>query len=265
MKESEIDWNNVEVLDAYTFYGLVDQYSLNFNLSFEVYKYSNVYDETYYQLNASLPFSFKSTWLKTPKNSLEEWIKYTLERLDSVLKDKYKSIRMRDYLQQKEFESFKSKIQFDIPKSDKDLNILYATKLNHESLYEKIGNKTIGTLQKELYEENKNNKTITYTHVKDDRDIIFHLTWNKFLNIALVDSCGYCGVTIKEINNMDLYTKRARGYSMEVDQINAYGFYSDANCIASCYWCNNAKTDEFSFEEFKKIATNITTIWNDRK
>ncbi|WP_188117205.1 hypothetical protein [Campylobacter concisus] len=32
----------------------------------------------------------------------------------------------------------------------------------------------------------------------------------------------------------------------------------------ACYWCNNAKTDEFSPEEFKPIAEGIREVWNKR-
>ena len=32
----------------------------------------------------------------------------------------------------------------------------------------------------------------------------------------------------------------------------------------ACYWCNNAKTDEFSPEEFKPIAEGIRKAWNER-
>ena len=70
---------------------------------------------------------------------------------------------------------------------------------------------------------------------------------------------------MKDLNNLEVKTKRARGYSMEVDQKNAFAGYSDKNCVASCYWCNNAKTDEFNYDEFKeKIAEGITGVWNKR-
>ncbi|KOH46766.1 hypothetical protein NC99_04170 [Sunxiuqinia dokdonensis] len=32
----------------------------------------------------------------------------------------------------------------------------------------------------------------------------------------------------------------------------------------SCYWCNNAKTDTFSSEEFKIIGKEIGKIWEKR-
>ena len=42
------------------------------------------------------------------------------------------------------------------------------------------------------------------------------------------------------------------------------GEYKIGNIILSCYWCNNAKSDEFSLSEFKEIARGINHTWNKR-
>ena len=44
---------------------------------------------------------------------------------------------------------------------------------------------------------------------------------------------------------------------MEIDRKAPNQEYSDDNCEPICYWCNNAKTDEFSAEEFKPIGMAI--------
>jgi 5-methylcytosine-specific restriction endonuclease McrA len=36
------------------------------------------------------------------------------------------------------------------------------------------------------------------------------------------------------------------------------------NLVLCCYWCNNAKTDEFTEEEFKEIGKVIGKIWQTR-
>jgi len=83
--------------------------------------------------------------------------------------------------------------------------------------------------------------------------------------------CGYCGIKESEIGKLaikkQIRTKRYyhRGKTMEVDRIDPSKPYVLGNIILSCYWCNNAKTDEFSCEEFRKIAKSITVIWNNRK
>lgn len=83
--------------------------------------------------------------------------------------------------------------------------------------------------------------------------------------------CHYCGITEEIIKQMieksEIKTKRliTRGRTMEVDRINPYGDYSENNIILSCYWCNNAKSDEFTYEEFKEnIAPRIRDIWIKR-
>ena len=55
-----------------------------------------------------------------------------------------------------------------------------------------------------------------------------------------------------------------RGWSLEIDRKKPNHEYSEENCVWCCYWCNNAKTDEFTYKEFKKIGETIKTVWNDR-
>ena len=42
-----------------------------------------------------------------------------------------------------------------------------------------------------------------------------------------------------------IYTKSARGLSIEIDRLNSNKEYSLDNVVLACYWCNNAKTDEY--------------------
>jgi len=83
--------------------------------------------------------------------------------------------------------------------------------------------------------------------------------------------CHYCGILEDDIKrlieNSDIKTKRllTRGKSLEIDRIDPFGSYTKDNIILSCYWCNNAKTDEFSYFEFKKfIAPKIQEVWEIR-
>ena len=70
----------------------------------------------------------------------------------------------------------------------------------------------------------------------------------------------------KLINQGKIYTKRltTRGRTMEVDRKDPKGHYEINNLIMSCYWCNNAKTDEFSYEEFRKMSCRTNDIWGKR-
>ena len=93
-----------------------------------------------------------------------------------------------------------------------------------------------------------------------------------FLKIldALDDKCCYCGITQTQIDMMYeqglVETKRSRGTSLEIERMAPNEPYNKSdNLNYACYWCNNAKTDSFSYEEFKNIiAPGIRTVWNCR-
>jgi hypothetical protein len=45
-----------------------------------------------------------------------------------------------------------------------------------------------------------------------------------------------------------VYRGRARGMWLEVDRKNPKKKYSRENCVLACYFCNNDKSDVFSYE-----------------
>ena len=59
-------------------------------------------------------------------------------------------------------------------------------------------------------------------------------------------------------------TKRTTRMTLEVEQLNPNGGYVKGNIVWACSWCNNAKTDTFTEDEFKNIACGINIAWNDR-
>lgn len=83
--------------------------------------------------------------------------------------------------------------------------------------------------------------------------------------------CHYCGITPEEIMNLydnDLLTTKrivTRGKSLEIERLEPNKTYEDINnLVLCCYWCNNAKTDEFTVEEFKPIGKVMRKIWDER-
>ena len=80
--------------------------------------------------------------------------------------------------------------------------------------------------------------------------------------------CSYCGISEEEINKLidrkQIFKKAQRGWTMEIDRKNSNFEYSRDNCVPACYWCNNAKTDEFTYEEFREIGETFKIIWNKR-
>lgn len=89
-----------------------------------------------------------------------------------------------------------------------------------------------------------------------------------FQNLISRDKCEYCGITKDRIEKLaerrKLYKKTLRGWSLEIDRRNSNYEYKIGNCVLACYWCNNAKTDEFTDDEFREIAKGITKVWEDR-
>lgn len=80
--------------------------------------------------------------------------------------------------------------------------------------------------------------------------------------------CAYCQITTDEIiqlaNHKQLHKKNYRGWSLEIDRKDSNFEYKKSNCVMACYWCNNAKTDEFTLDEFKEIGKEIRKIWEAR-
>ena len=113
----------------------------------------------------------------------------------------------------------------------------------------------LGTIYDELYKMYHGNPPI------DEED---------FKKLISSEKCFYCGISKKDINELGdkgmLNNKRSdtRGYSLELDRKSPNLEYTLDNCCMSCYWCNNAKTDEFFPNEFKEIARGINAVWNMR-
>lgn len=78
-------------------------------------------------------------------------------------------------------------------------------------------------------------------------------------------TCCYCGITEQEalkfyeLKNVEGVKRIKRGKSLEIERIEDKE-YTEDNCKLSCYWCNNAKSDVFSFDEFKSIGKEIGKV-----
>ncbi|MFK5936830.1 MAG: HNH endonuclease signature motif containing protein [Sulfurimonas sp.] len=255
IKQADVNWSKVTLKTnkskSFKEYELEfedgQKITLNFEIKYKIYKYSDE-NQSYYQRIIELPFAVQSDWTITCPGEKE-----ILTLFKSKLKQKYKDILTRDYNNIEYFEKFKGIAGELVDKKT------FSSDLHHKPYIDKINGKAIGYIWKELYPQKK----YTFSEVKDT-DYEKKLSWEKFVKMMIEDNCAYCGVSIEQINNMKLFTKRSRGYTLEVDQKDPYGNYTDENCVACCYWCNNAKTDEFLPSEFKEIARGINKTWNQR-
>lgn len=212
-----------------------------------------------------------------PSIKLEQLsIEYQSERIqidmiDSKTSPRYQSIMERNYLQKLNY------LLFLICCSElKDiLTVNYQLPDGTEEAYKKLYSDMT-----EIRERNKcfeafiNNNKNDIEHFKNNYYIYFQeniLKFNDFFQFWNKEdsrTCKYCGISEKQINSgaLEIQTKRfySRGKTMEIDKKDAFGEYTKDNIILSCYWCNNAKTDEFTLDEFQPIAKGINCVWNNR-
>lgn len=223
-------------------------------------KYDQIEENIKYQTIVYLPFLTKSSWTQTEYKE-EKLKERAISAVKSALQKKYNAIKIRDYNNKERFEKFRDFVGKNL--KEEDLKIEYSNGLHHSAMEKKIGEKTVSEIWDEL---EKVKKITTINDIPENCTI--ELSENKFNELLLSSNCSYCGISIEMIYKLaekkQLFTKRARGYSLEVDQIDPFGNYKDGNCAASCYWCNNTKTDEFTVSEFKEIARGINQVWNQR-
>ena len=79
--------------------------------------------------------------------------------------------------------------------------------------------------------------------------------------------CHYCGIEESEFRKVwgePFYGSNRRGRKLEVDHKDSSQGDDLANCVLACALCNMAKSDKFTYEEFKKVGDVIREIWQRR-
>jgi len=78
-------------------------------------------------------------------------------------------------------------------------------------------------------------------------------------------NCHYCG--IEEEDFFQIWGKFYGGKrrKLEVDRKDNKKSYNEENCVLICPICNSAKSDRFTYEEFKKVGKVIKEMWLSRK
>ncbi|GAB2542688.1 HNH endonuclease family protein [Rufibacter soli] len=99
--------------------------------------------------------------------------------------------------------------------------------------------------------------------LKGEMDFYEFKNWHEALK-----QCEYCGITQEQLDALwdknQTLTKRNRGRKFEIDRKEPNKAYTLDNIVCACYWCNNAKTDTFTEEEFKQIGQAIKNVWQKR-
>jgi hypothetical protein len=173
---------------------------------------------------------------------------------DQQLKEEYKS-----YLSDKEIE-------------EKYLSALQLSKDNDVIEYKekRYTMKEIDGFLIQWHDNNKN-ELHAYKNIFKEKHFISEQDFEEFYGTEKGKrECFYCSINELEIEKLiksnKIHTKRlsTRGKTLEIDRKKPHGKYEKGNMVFCCYWCNNAKTDEFSVDEFRPIGHLIKEIWKER-
>jgi len=79
--------------------------------------------------------------------------------------------------------------------------------------------------------------------------------------------CHYCGIKEGDFTRIwgKFYGGKTRGKKLEIDHKDNNKGYSEENCVLACPVCNNAKSDKFTYQEFKRVGRAIKGVWLLRK
>ena len=109
---------------------------------------------------------------------------------------------------------------------------------------------------KKYYSTNKK-KLSGFENFDDFSDWYFHELY------FFVNKCHYCETSIfiiRELLNNNIIQYRrvgksgTRGANFEIDRMNPFDGYSRENCVLSCYYCNNDKSNTFNYEIYRNIV-----------
>ena len=141
--------------------------------------------------------------------------------------------------------------------------------INYDDIQEILGEsrKTLGSWWKDLKAERNALRIVVDIWRKKCPEIDFYKFDNWFRNT--VRECHYCKITESITDQLWLkypdLAKRKRGRILEIERLEPNKHYSETeNLVFACYWCNNAKTDTFSENEFMKVGKVIRDIWTDK-
>lgn len=194
-----------------------------------------------------------STYKEIAKRSFKA--KWNIYLFKKVIYQNVKTINLND------FKAFKLK---------KDLIELYANEYWQELETHKIEDLEVSEIYNRIKKYEKENPNVVQVFKADyvENDFLMLFEKSAFDTMKESHHCHYCKITKDEIEALGahrkLRKKNLRGWNLEIDRKKPNLEYSANNCVMSCYWCNNAKTDEFSDTEFKPIAEEIGRVLKER-
>jgi len=90
--------------------------------------------------------------------------------------------------------------------------------------------------------------------------------------------CHYCGIQEEDFSRLwgEFYGLPYRGRRLEIERketvvikgnhiVKMKQEYTLENCVLACALCNMAKSNMFTYDEFKKVGKVIEQLWRKRK
>ena len=105
------------------------------------------------------------------------------------------------------------------------------------------------------YRTNKTKLTNFGTNANFTNWYLLQLSTNEY-------KCHYCQTSIFEIrsllnhkiiNGRNVRGGAWRGPNFELDRKDPNGLYTEENCVLSCYFCNNDKSNTYSYPLYKNV------------
>ena len=121
------------------------------------------------------------------------------------------------------------------------------------------------------YTEKEKIASNRYTNIKSRVDYDLERYWARgdFINwyVNKPQVCCYCHCTKEQLDKFYDITnskrKVTRGKTLEIERREDKQ-YTEGNCDFSCYWCNNAKSDVFTSDEFRLIGEEIGKVIKEK-
>jgi hypothetical protein len=91
-----------------------------------------------------------------------------------------------------------------------------------------------------------------YNHLvrSQSKNLEHSLTFEEFLEFTKITECHYCGEAVTW-TKYNLHWNTAR---YNLDRKDNYFGYSKKNCVVCCKRCNRAKSDSFTYREWRRIG-----------
>jgi hypothetical protein len=126
------------------------------------------------------------------------------------------------------------------------------------------------TLEKDVFIQEEKQRISKY-YSTNKKKLIGYNKKSDFVNWYITKllnedcKCHYCETSILEIRKLlkhGLINGRKvgrggcgyRGPNIELDRMDPIGIYTGDNCVLSCYYCNNDKSNTFDYKTYKNIV-----------